>query len=43
MNTKHIALAALATVPGLLLQRTDSNGRVVVESDGARVWVRSDR
>jgi competence protein ComEC len=36
-------LAALATVPGLLLRRTDSNGRVVVESDGARVWVRSDR
>ena len=36
-------LAALATVPGLLLLRTDRNGRVVVESDGARVWVRSDR
>jgi competence protein ComEC len=36
-------LAALATVPGLLLHRTDTDGRVVVESDGERVWVRSDR
>jgi len=36
-------LAALATVPGLLLHRTDLDGRVVVESDGARVWVRSAR
>ena len=36
-------LAALATVPGLLLHRTDQDGRIVVESDGERVWVRSDR
>ncbi|MCP9485466.1 MAG: DNA internalization-related competence protein ComEC/Rec2 [Gaiellaceae bacterium MAG52_C11] len=36
-------IAALATIPGLRLQRTDRDGRVVVESDGARVWVRSDR
>jgi len=36
-------LAALAGVPGLRLHRTDQDGRVVVESDGERVWSRSDR
>ncbi|MGI9110870.1 MAG: ComEC/Rec2 family competence protein [Gaiellaceae bacterium] len=36
-------IAALATVPGLRLRRTDRDGRVVVESDGRHVWVSSDR
>jgi competence protein ComEC len=36
-------LAALATVPGLRLFRTDLDGRVVVESDGATLQVRSAR
>ncbi|MBA2333184.1 MAG: ComEC/Rec2 family competence protein, partial [Actinobacteria bacterium] len=36
-------VAALAGVPGLRLHRTDQDGRVVVESDGERVWTRSDR
>ena len=36
-------LAALATVPGLALYRTDMHGRVVVESDGRRVSVRTGR
>jgi competence protein ComEC len=35
-------LAALATVPGLRLHRTDRDGRVVVESDGETIWIRSD-
>jgi competence protein ComEC len=34
-------LAALATVPGLRLFRTDQDGRIVVESDGTRIWARS--
>ena len=33
-------LAALAAVPGLALYRTDTHGRVIVESDGRRIRVR---
>jgi competence protein ComEC len=36
-------LAALRASPGLDLYRTDENGRVVVESDGRRLTVRTDR
>ena len=36
-------LAALAAAPGLETLRTDENGRVVVESDGRTVTVRSQR
>jgi competence protein ComEC len=36
-------LAALESVPGLALYRTDRDGRVVVESDGRRISVRTDR
>jgi competence protein ComEC len=36
-------LAALAAVPGLELFRTDADGRVVVESDGTTLRVRSER
>ena len=36
-------LAALADEPGLSLFRTDEHGRVVVESDGRRLSVRTDR
>ncbi len=36
-------LAALRESPGLRLYRTDEDGRVVVESDGRRLSVRSDR
>ena len=36
-------LAALAAAPGLTVLRTDENGRVVVESDGRRLTVRSER
>jgi len=36
-------LAALAAQPGLRTFRTDENGRVVVESDGRTVTVRSER
>jgi beta-lactamase superfamily II metal-dependent hydrolase len=36
-------LWALEHAPGLRLYRTDLDGRVVVESDGTRLWVRSDR
>jgi len=35
-------LAALATVPGLALYRTDTHRRVVVESDGRRIRVRTE-
>jgi competence protein ComEC len=34
-------LAALATVPGLAVYRTDRDGRVVVESDGRGLRVRT--
>ncbi len=36
-------LAALRESPGLALYRTDEDGRVVVESDGRRIAVRTDR
>jgi competence protein ComEC len=36
-------VAALRRSPGLSLFRTDENGRVVIESDGERVSVRTDR
>ena len=36
-------LAALRASPGLHLYRTDEDGRVVVESDGRRLTVRTDR
>jgi competence protein ComEC len=36
-------LAALASSPGLRVYRTDEDGRVVVESDGRHLTVRSDR
>ena len=36
-------LAALAAAPGLATWRTDEDGRVVVESDGRTVTVRSER
>jgi competence protein ComEC len=36
-------LHALESEPGLRLFRTDLDGRVVVESDGTRIWVRSER
>ncbi|GIU94583.1 MAG: hypothetical protein KatS3mg012_1040 [Gaiellaceae bacterium] len=34
-------LAALATVPGIVVLRTDLDGRIVVESDGRRLRVRA--
>ena len=36
-------LAALQAVPGLALYRTDRHGRVVVESDGRALTVRTER
>ena len=36
-------LAALATVPGIAVYRTDVHRRVIVESDGLRIRVRSER
>jgi competence protein ComEC len=36
-------IAALDAVPGLRLYRTDQDGRVIVESDGTRITVRSER
>jgi competence protein ComEC len=36
-------VAALETTPGLALYRTDRDGRVVVESEGERISVRTDR
>jgi competence protein ComEC len=36
-------IAALAAVPGLETLRTDENGRIVVESDGRTLTVRSER
>jgi competence protein ComEC len=36
-------LAALAAAPGLEVYRTDRDGRVVIESDGRRIFVRDSR
>jgi competence protein ComEC len=36
-------VATLTAVPGLALYRTDRDGRIVVESDGSRVSVRTER
>jgi competence protein ComEC len=36
-------LATLGAVPGLSVYRTDLNGRIVVESDGRRISVRTSR
>ncbi len=36
-------IGTLERAPGLRLFRTDLDGRVVVESDGTRLWVRSER
>ena len=36
-------LAALEAAPGLAVYRTDEDGRVVVESDGHELTVRTDR
>ena len=36
-------LGALEAAPHLQVYRTDRDGRVVVESDGKRVWVREER
>ena len=36
-------LAALRASPGLRTLRTDENGRIVVESDGRTITVRSQR
>jgi competence protein ComEC len=36
-------VAALAAVPGMRSLRTDLNGRIVVESDGRALTVRSER
>ena len=36
-------IAALASVPGLAVYRTDRDGRVVVESDGEQISVHDDR
>jgi competence protein ComEC len=36
-------ISALEGVPGLALYRTDRDGRIVVESDGERISVRTDR
>jgi competence protein ComEC len=35
-------LAALTSVSGLAVYRTDTDGRVVVESDGRRLRVRTE-
>jgi competence protein ComEC len=35
-------IATLGRVPGLSLYRTDEDGRVTIESDGTRLWVRTD-
>ncbi len=42
-HPRRETLDALATVPGLLIRRTDRDGRIVVESDGRRMWIASDR
>jgi competence protein ComEC len=42
-HPRPTTVAALEASPGLRLYRTDQNGRVVIESDGRRLSVRSDR
>ena len=42
-HPRPATLAALRASPGLSLYRTDEDGRVLVESDGRRLTVRSDR
>jgi competence protein ComEC len=36
-------MATLHRVPRLRVYRTDEDGRVIVESDGRGIWVRSER
>jgi competence protein ComEC len=36
-------ISALESSPGTTVYRTDEDGRVVVESDGERISVRSER
>jgi competence protein ComEC len=42
-HPRPATLAALAAAPGLAVYRTDEDGRVVVESDGRRLTVRTQR
>jgi competence protein ComEC len=42
-HPRPATLAALQASPGLSLFRTDEDGRVVIESDGRRLTVRTDR
>ena len=42
-HPRRETLAALAAAPGLETLRTDENGRIVVESDGRTITVRSQR
>ena len=42
-HPKATTIAALAAVPGLDVYRTDRDGRVVVESDGKAMTVRTER
>ncbi|MFN2471719.1 MAG: ComEC/Rec2 family competence protein [Gaiellaceae bacterium] len=36
-------LRSLAAAPGLAVYRTDQDGRVAVDSDGERLWIRTER
>ena len=42
-HPRRSTLAALRGSPGLSLYRTDEDGRVVIETDGRRISVRTDR
>jgi competence protein ComEC len=42
-HPKATTIAALAALPGLAVYRTDRDGRVVVESDGKAMTVRTER